>query len=116
MFTVCERLEKAGIFFGFMLLPVLLSAPSSAAPDTIALGRQVFLEQAEPHCGACHTLADAKTTGQVGPVLDELKPDAGRVKAAVQNGIGVMPAFEDLTPEQVEAVSTYVAAVAGKAR
>jgi mono/diheme cytochrome c family protein len=99
-----------------MLLFVLLAAPAAAASDPIALGRQVLLEQAEPRCGACHTLADAKAIGQVGPSLDELKPDAGRVKAAVQNGIGVMPAFNDLTSEQVEAVSAYVAAVAGKAR
>ncbi|MER2269745.1 SorU family sulfite dehydrogenase c-type cytochrome subunit [Methylobacterium oxalidis] len=108
--TFRGRLAGAGFLTGFLL------ASGFAVADPVALGRQVFLEQAEPRCGACHTLADAGTTGQVGPVLDELKPDAGRVKAAVQNGIGVMPAFEDLTPEQVEAVSAYVAAVAGKAR
>ena len=110
MSTVSERRAAACVFASILLSPI------SANADPVALGRQVFLEQAEPRCGACHTLAEAGTTGQVGPVLDELKPDASRVRVAVQNGIGVMPAFEDLTSEQVEAVSAYVAAVADKSR
>ena len=89
----------------------LPAAPARAAPD--AAGRRVFLEQAEPRCGVCHTLAEAGTTGTIGPNLDGLKPDAERVKAAVTNGIGVMPAFEDLSPEQVEAVARYVAGATG---
>lgn len=100
-------------------LPALLAlglVPAAADPATIALGKKVFQEIAEPSCALCHTLADAGAQGQVGPVLDALKPDAERVKAAVVNGIGVMPAFEDLTPEQVDAVALYVATVAGKPR
>lgn len=92
----------------------LATVPAAADPAKLALGRTVFLEKAEPRCGVCHTLADAKTTGEIGPVLDELKPDLDRVKAAVTNGVGVMPAFEALSPEQIEAVALYVATVAGK--
>ena len=106
-----------------LVLAVLLSlaaapaqmTPARADPARLELGRRVFTALAEPRCGACHTLADAGTTGEIGPVLDTLKPDAGRVTAAVTNGIGVMPAFEDLTPEQVEAVAAYVATVTGAA-
>jgi cytochrome c6 len=94
----------------------LAAGPAGAETAQIELGRRVFTELAEPRCGICHTLADAGTTGAVGPVLDALKPDAGRVTTAVTNGIGVMPAFEDLTPEQIEAVARYVAAVTGAAK
>ena len=102
------------------LLAAALLLPLAPAPgradQALDLGRRVFLELAEPRCGLCHALAEAGTTGQVGPALDGLTPDAARVKAAVVNGIGVMPAFEDLTPEQVEAVAHYVATVAGRGR
>jgi cytochrome c6 len=92
------------------------AAPASADPARLELGKRVFTELAEPRCGVCHTLADAGTTGEVGPVLDTLKPSAERVATAVTNGIGVMPAFEDLTPEQVQAVADYVATATGAAR
>ncbi|GLS41494.1 cytochrome c [Mesorhizobium tianshanense] len=83
---------------------------------TLELGKRVFLEVSEPRCGVCHTLADAGTTGEVGPILDELKPDAARVRAAVVNGIGPMPANEILTNEQVEAVGLYVSTVANQTK
>lgn len=53
---------------------------------------------------------------EVGPNLDELKPDAERVNTAVTNGIGPMPANEILTDEEIEAVALYVSTVAGKAK
>ncbi|MDP4022864.1 cytochrome c [Methylobacterium sp. NEAU 140] len=99
-----------------LLASLLAAGTATADPAQLALGKRVFTEIAEPQCGACHTLADAGTTGEVGPVLDVLKPDAARVAAAVTGGIGVMPAFEDLTPEQVEAVALYVATAAGRAK
>lgn len=99
-----------------VLAGLLVAGTASADPARLALGKRVFTEIAEPRCGACHTLADAGTKGEVGPVLDALKPDAARVAAAVTNGIGVMPAFEDLTPEQVEAVALYVATATGQAK
>ncbi len=111
------RAASMSLFPALALLGGLLVAgAASADPARLELGKRVFTEIAEPQCGACHTLADAGTKGEVGPVLDALKPDASRVAAAVTNGIGVMPAFEDLTPEQVEAVALYVATVAGQAK
>ena len=90
-----------------------LATPAAADPARLELGKRVFTELAEPRCGACHTLADAGTKGELGPVLDTLKPSASRVATAVTNGIGVMPAFEDLTEEQVKAVALYVQTVTG---
>jgi mono/diheme cytochrome c family protein len=76
-----------------------------------AAGKQVFTS----NCGGCHTLADAGTNGQVGPVLDELKPDKATVQRQVENGGDKMPAFKDkLSAEQIEQVSTYVSSVAGQ--
>lgn len=82
----------------------------------MALGKKVFLELSEPQCALCHTLADARATGEVGPILDELKPTADRVRTAVTNGIGPMPANSGLTKEQVDALAMYVSTVAGKKR
>ena len=56
-----------------------------------------------------HRIGVVGATGAVGPSLDELKPDRERVVQAVRNGVGVMPAFEQLTKEQIEAVAAYVA-------
>jgi mono/diheme cytochrome c family protein len=64
-------------------------------------------------CGACHTLANAGTTGQVGPNLDTLKPDAARVLHQIQVGGGPMPPGL-LTGQDAQDVANYVAAVAGK--
>lgn len=95
-----------------LFLP-LNTAPAVADSARLELGKLVFTELAEPRCGICHTLADAGTKGEVGPILDTLKPSAGRVVTAVSNGIGVMPAFEDLTAEQIGAVAEYVSTVTG---
>ena len=76
-----------------------------------AAGKQVFTS----NCGGCHTLADAGTNGQVGPDLDELKPDKARVQRQVTNGGSKMPPFKDkLSSEQIDQVATYVSSVAGK--
>lgn len=98
------------------LLLALHPAAAWADEAALALGKKVFLELSSPQCALCHTLADAGATGQVGPVLDDLKPSADRVRAAVLNGIGLMPPNEALTKEQVEAVALYVSTVAGRAK
>jgi mono/diheme cytochrome c family protein len=94
------------------VLPALCFSGTSGAGDSAVpeLGRKVFTELAQPSCSVCHTLQAAGATGQVGPALDELKPDAQQVALAVRNGIGVMPAYEGkLSAEQIEAVAQYVA-------
>lgn len=64
-------------------------------------------------CGGCHTLADAGTHGNVGPNLDDLKPDEARVAKQIANGGKVMPAGL-LKGQDLKDVAAYVAAVAGK--
>ncbi len=67
------------------------------------------------NCGSCHTLADAGTTGAVGPNLDDAKPSQALVADRVTNGKGAMPSFKaSLDQAQIQAVSEYVSSVAGK--
>ena len=81
--------------------------------DPVA-GREIFLSVAQPPCGSCHTLADAGTTGSVGPNLDDSSPSMDKVVERVTEGRGVMPSFRDsLTEEQIADVAAYVSSAAG---
>ncbi len=92
------------IFVNFFFLP-------AQSDDMFDLGKDVFLNKAV--CSTCHTLADAGSNGQIGPNLNEIRPDKMTVMNTVANGIGVMPAYEDqLTSEEIEAVSYYVSTAA----
>jgi mono/diheme cytochrome c family protein len=74
-------------------------------------GKAIFVS----HCGSCHTLQAAGTTGTAGPNLGV----AGRlitqvVTSAVTRGksgpLGTMPAFSGtLTKDEIERVAAYVA-------
>lgn len=91
---------------------IAVCAGASAADDeTLALGKKVFTELAQPSCAICHTLKDAASAGELGPALDELKPSEAQVRTAVTGGVGAMPAYEHLTQEQIDAVAAYVASV-----
>ena len=77
-------------------------------------GKTIFTST-PPGCGGCHTLADAGTTGTVGPNLDQAKPSKALVIDRVTHGKGVMPPFKDsLDRQQIQAVADYVSSVAGK--
>ncbi|MDT7834387.1 SorU family sulfite dehydrogenase c-type cytochrome subunit [Aquabacterium sp. OR-4] len=92
-------------------------AQAQAGDAELALGRQVFKQGAKPACALCHTLRDADAEGQIGPPLDELKPDAARVLKILRSGFGAMPAFADkLSEAEMQAVARYVAVATGAAR
>ncbi|WP_230403616.1 SorU family sulfite dehydrogenase c-type cytochrome subunit [Undibacterium curvum] len=81
---------------------------------TLEAGKKVFTQTAQPACIVCHTLRHAGASGEIGPSLDELKPDAARVEKAVRNGIGQMPAFSNLSDADIRLVAKYVSTVAGQ--
>jgi mono/diheme cytochrome c family protein len=86
-------------------------APPPAGGESTAVGKEVFMSAG---CGSCHTLADAGTTGTVGPNLDESMPSEELVVDRVTNGMGAMPPFAgQLTEEQITEVAAYVSAAAG---
>ncbi|MCW7542108.1 cytochrome c [Aquabacterium sp. A7-Y] len=94
----------------------LLPAARADEAAQLALGRKLFTETAVPACKLCHTLKDAGAEGAVGPVLDELKPDAQRVATALRNGLGAMPSYRaSLSDEQIAALARYVAKASGAA-
>jgi cytochrome c553 len=85
---------------------------SGSQGGAAAEGKLIFTQT----CGTCHTLKDAGTSGNVGPVLDQVKPDKKRVENAIKiggTGSGAMPAGL-LSGKEAEAVAEYVSSVAGK--
>ena len=96
------------LFIKILLLSLLLVFSSSVLADPkMDLGLDVYNNKAQ--CGVCHTLQAAGSKGQIGPNLDELKPQVPQIIYTVTNGIGVMPAFDGtLTIEEIEAVAYYI--------
>ena len=43
------------------------------ADEMFELGKNIFLNKA--YCASCHTLADAGSVGNIGPNLNEIKPE-----------------------------------------
>jgi cbb3-type cytochrome c oxidase subunit III len=85
--------------------------PAGGGGGGAAEGKSIFTS----NCAPCHTLADAGTSGTIGPNLDQAKPDEALVKQRVTNGMGVMPSFKGkLTDAQIDAVAKYVSQNAGQ--
>ena len=87
------------------------AAPAKSSPiptnADAAAGAKVF---ASAGCGSCHTLAAAKSSGQVGPNLDDAQPGYDLVVDKVTNGGGGMPAFGgQLSEQQIRDVAAFVA-------
>lgn len=105
----------ASIYRFVSVVLLLVGSSTSLYAGDLDAGRIIFNETAMPKCSVCHTLSDAGATGKIGPNLDMLKRTASEIQVVVVNGAGVMPGFSDtLSEAEIEAVSKYVAAVAGK--
>jgi mono/diheme cytochrome c family protein len=86
--------------------PTTESGPTSTLQGDASNGEKVF---ASAGCGGCHTLQAAGSTGNVGPNLDDVKPDFALVVDRVTNGKGAMPAFKDqLSDQEIADVAQYV--------
>jgi cytochrome c6 len=94
--------------FTTTLLILLYSLVFQANADELFnKGKEVFLEAG--NCAACHTLSDAGSIADIGPNLNQIRPQVQTILMAVKNGIGVMPAMEGiLSDEEIEAVAHYV--------
>jgi cytochrome c6 len=87
------------------------TTPATGGEGDAAAGKKVF---ASAGCTTCHTLADAGSSGTVGPNLDQAKPSSDLVVMRVTNGQGVMPPFKgQLTEQEIKDVAAYVSSVAG---
>jgi cytochrome c6 len=95
---------------GTLAAPTTTQALPSGHPDA---GKPVF---SSAGCGGCHTLADAGSTGTVGPNLDQSKPTLQLALTRIINGASPMPSFKGtLTDQQIADVAAYVVqATSGK--
>ncbi len=94
-------------FCSTLLFLMFASIIQANADELLNKGKKVFLEAG--NCAACHTLSDAGSIGDIGPNLNQIRPNVERILMAVRNGIGVMPAMEGLlSNEEIEAVAYYV--------
>jgi mono/diheme cytochrome c family protein len=78
-----------------------------------AEGRRLFTKGAVPPCSLCHTLKDAGAQAEIGPSLDELKPDLERIVKVIRAGSGVMPPYTTLSDQDVQVLARYVAKYSG---
>lgn len=86
-------------------LPAAEGGAEAAPPSD---PKQLFTQS----CGSCHVLADAGTSGTIGPSLDQTKPSLDRAIEQITSGGGGMPAFGDqLSEEQIRALAEYVVEV-----
>lgn len=85
----------------------------SAQAADLEQGKQLFTSAAQPMaCAICHALKDAEATGSIGPDLDDLQPDADRIRKVMIEGMGAMPSFADsLNEDEREAIVQYVISV-----
>jgi cytochrome c oxidase subunit II len=112
-----------------MTAPAQQPAPGAPAPKVDA--KQLFVagkaSTGATACGTCHTLADAGTTGQVGPVLDKVLAgkDAAFIKQSIESpdafiapgfSPGIMPPnYRDtLSPAEIDALVAYLSKVTKK--
>ncbi len=100
--------------------------PAGASADQVsAAGKKVFTGSAG--CGACHTLADAGTTGTIGPSLDKFlkRKSAAFIRtsivdpnAYIEKGFGanIMPGnfSKSLSKDEVNSLVRYLAKVTNK--
>src|SRR5947208_6903361 len=93
--------------FALLAAAVLMAGCGSGKSARTAAGAKVF---ASADCGGCHALSAAKSSGQTGPNLDQLKPSYDTVVRQVSNGGGGMPSFSGrLNAGQIKSVASYVA-------
>ena len=91
------------------------AADGALGAADLSAGKALFTQGATPACAVCHTLKHAGSTGEIGPVLDEIKPTAERVATALRNGVGLMPAYKgQLSDAQIQLLARYVAGTAGR--
>ncbi len=90
-----------------LLILSFVVSNQSFSDDIYNQGKDIFLNSG--NCATCHSLKDAGSVANVGPNLNEIRPDIGRVINSVTNGIGVMPSMLGiLSDKEIEAVAYYV--------
>lgn len=93
--------------------PAAAAAPAGLSAANLTKARQLFLDQS---CGACHALANAGSSGGVGPALDG-NPNLTRahIITTVKEGRGPMPGFAaSMEDADIGLLADYLIQVARK--
>ena len=91
------------IFLNFLILFFFIQVSAKADQDKMILGLKIFNEKG--NCASCHQLTNAKSEGNIGPSLDDLKPTQAQVKQAV---LGINIAKADHSSATPKATSEYI--------
>jgi sulfite dehydrogenase len=76
------------------------------------LGMRLFTGSTQPSCATCHTLEAAGAQGVIGPNLDVLRPNAQRIRAALEQGVGAMPSYANhLSDTEIDALIDFITRV-----
>lgn len=77
--------------------------------EQVEQGRTLFNDWS---CSACHTLADAGATGQIGPAFDgNANLDYNYTMDRITNGQGAMPSFGgQISDEEIDVLTKYIIA------
>jgi mono/diheme cytochrome c family protein len=101
-----ERVRRIRLLLCIGLVAALSGCGGGDESSQSSAGAKVF---ADAGCGSCHMLDAAKSHGQTGPNLDQLKPAYDAVVRQVSNGGNGMPAFTGkLSTGEIRAVALYV--------
>jgi sulfite dehydrogenase len=107
-------MKRALLVAAFVAVAASIAAHAADGDGSDAVeGRRLFTKATVPPCALCHTLKDAGSTAEIGPSLDELKPDPERIAKAIRAGTGVMPAYPTLSDKDVQVLARYVAKYSG---
>jgi mono/diheme cytochrome c family protein len=99
----------AGVTAGIGGLTTRAHAEDAKATDLITAGRDLFNGNS---CSACHTLADAGSSGSVGPDLDNPNLTRDEVVNRIEMGGGPMPSFAgQISEADIGKLADYIVAV-----
>lgn len=105
-----SRILQGGVLLTALVFAAGCGGSGSKKAAANSPGAKVF---AKSGCAGCHTLKGAGAKGQVGPNLDELKPDEATVARQVRDGGNGMPSFGSrLSSAQIDQVASFVAKAA----
>ena len=92
--------------------PASLQTPATALSQKSTLGMRLFTGSTQPSCATCHTLEAAGAQGVIGPNLDVLRPNAQRIRAALEQGVGAMPSYANqLSDTEIDALIDFITRV-----
>ena len=75
-------MKKNNFFYFLIVISILFFIPVKA-DQKFDLGKDLFLNKG--NCAMCHMLADAESSGLIGPNLNELRPEKMIIIGAVTN-------------------------------